>query len=486
MIDPNGLKNLTKKEKLELLDALEKKREIQRSRRGHYAPNAGQTPVHTSDKLIRAVFSGNGAGKTALAVNEAIWAAEGFNPITNKHTPVPARVVVVLDKPEKVDMTWLPELRKWRNFRTEQMQKRGKPYITAIMFDNGSELLFMFHEQDPLTFESIEVSFVVYDEPPPRHIYIALRRGGRRKDQLARHLLIGTPVGGSGWQREEIYEPWSRGELPDTECFRFGTAVNEHNLAEGYISSFSRALTEKERLIRLEGMFHDIDGLGLAHLFSRKQHLVPAGAHRWPPNYPCVVAIDPAMRKPHVALMLGVGKEGQLTVLREFALKAAPARFAQGLKDWMRGYNVVDIVCDSMGSSELTGGDGTLSFIQVLRNEGLRVRATTYDEKDDESWIQMVQSALLIPEEPDNFGRMEPRLKILDNCVGLIHDIETVAWQKHRTEELLKPKLDISKKDFLACLKYALAAQPRFTTGRERVINSGRAGLRRTDRTFRS
>jgi hypothetical protein len=480
------LSKLSKKEKLELLDALEKKREIQKQKRSNYAPNEGQRPVHIAgDKVVRVVFSGNGAGKTALAVNEALWAAEGFNPITGGHTPVPARVLVILDKPEKVDMTWLPELRKWRNLRSDQLHKRGKPYITAVTFDNGSELLFMFHEQDPMSFESIELDFAVFDEPCPRHIYVALRRGGRTKGRLARYLLIGTPIAGS-WQREDIYEPWSRGELPDTECFRFGTVVNEHNLAKGYIDSFSRVLTEKERLVRLEGMFHDIDGLGLAHLFSRKRHLLPSASHRWPQHYPCIVAIDPAMRKPHVALMLGVDKEDQLVVLREFALKAAPTVFAQRLKEWMRGFNIVDIVCDSMGSSELTGGDGQLSFIQVLRNNGVKARATSYDEKDDESWIQMIQQALLIPEEADNNGLHLPQLRILDNCTGLIHDIETVAWMKHRTEEILKPKLDISKKDFLACLKYALAARPRFDMGRERVIGSRRAGLRRSDRTFRS
>lgn len=37
--------------------------------------------------------------------------------------------------------------------------------------------------------------------------------------------------------------------------------------------------------------------------------------------------------------------------------------------------------------------------------------------------------------------------------------MENVAWLKHKHLDMNKPKLDISHKDYLACLKYALAAE---------------------------
>lgn len=468
-----------------MLDVLEAKRKKNTQRTANYKPNTGQLPVHSSHARVRAVFSGNGAGKTAMAVQEALWAAEGFNPILQEHTQVPARVVVVLDRPEKVEQVWLPELRKWRTFKPDQFHKKGKPYISQISFANGSELVFLFHEMEPMAVESVEVDFAVFDEPCPRHLYIGLRRGGRKKHTVARYLLIGTPIAGS-WQRVDIYEPWSRGELPDHECFRFGTIVNEANLAEGYIEDFSRVLTDKERAIRLEGAFHDLDGLGLAHLFKRDTHVIPAEDFRWSPTWPVIIAIDVAMSKPHVALMMGVTSDDQLIVLKELTLKATAPEFAPRFKEWTRGYQVSDIVVDSLGSSDLSGGDGPLSFIASLQKHGIRCRATNYSEKSDEAWISMIRECLAKPEEPDNYGKREPRLKVLSNCIGLIADIETVAWQKHRTEDLLKPKLDISKKDYLAALKYCLAGQPRFLKGKERVIRGKtKAGLRNTDRTFR-
>lgn len=478
-LSPEQLSKLTKQEKLTLLDAIEEKKRRQLERREAYAPNEGQAQVHGSRATVRAVFSGNGGGKTALGVNESLWACLGYNPILKEHTRVPARVVVVLDKPEKVELVWLPEIKKWYPVKPEQLHKRGKPYYTAITFDNGSELLFMFHEQEPMSFESLEIDMGVWDEPSPRHIYISLRRGGRKKGTSPRFLLIGTPIS-AAWMRKEIYEPWARGEAPDTECFRYGTRVNEKNLADGYIKSFSSVLSEKEKRIRLEGEFYDLEGLALAHLFRRETHVIEPP--RWPPNWPTVVVIDPHPSKNHIAIIGGITAGGGLRILKEISSRSAARAFAAELKTFMAGYRVVDIVCDSLGNSESTGGEGRLSFIQVLRDSGIKVRATSYDEKQDEAWIQMIQNVLLLPEAPNAFGERLPILQISKDLRGCIADIETVEWAKIKNIDDHKPKLDIARKDYLACIKYFLATQPSFSKGKERVHRPHNpAGLNRAE-----
>lgn len=466
-ITKEQLAKMTREEKLEYYELLQEKKRRKLAARDSYVPNSGQAEVHKSKKRVRAVFAGNGGGKTALGVNEAIWAATGYNPITGEHTPVPASVVVVLDKPEKIEKTWLPEIQKWYPLDVKHLHKRGKPYIAAITFDNGSEISFAFHDQEAMTFESIEVDKVIFDEPPPKHVFIALMRGGRKKGRKARFLIIGTPIA-MPWLRTDIYEPWTRGELPDTECFRYGTAVNASNLAEGYMDDFGRYLSEKEKQIRFEGAFFDLEGLALAHLFKRDTHIIPPP--KWPGHWPVLVIVDPHPSKSHIALMLGVTQGGGLRALKEYSSKSAARPFARELKEFMQGYRVVDIVSDSLGSSDSTGGEGRLSFIQVLRDEGIRIRATSYDEKQDEAWIQMIQDVLVIPDEPNNFGERLPKLQVSSACTGLIADVETVQWAKVKNIDDYKPKLDISRKDYLACLKYGLAAQPRFDRGRERVI----------------
>jgi hypothetical protein len=109
----------------------------------------------------------------------------------------------------------------------------------------------------------------------------------------------------------------------------------------------------------------------------------------------------------------------------------------------------------------MSGGDGLKSFIDVLNENGVRCRATRYEDKQDEPWIARVQEVLKIPseDEKDNFGRARGSiLKIFEGNDHIINDIENVQWVKVKNYEDFKPKLDIGDKDALACLKYALAS----------------------------
>lgn len=456
-MDPSklDLSKLSKKEKLELLDLLERKEALRKKRRDAYTPHDGQRQVHASKADERFVFAGNGSGKTTLGANEVIWAIQGYNPVLDEYTPVPARVFIVLDKPEKVESVVIPELRKWINIEPDQLHKRGKPYISYITFANGSTITFLFFDQEPLTAEGLELDFVWIDEPCPRPLFVALKRGGRTKGRRARYLLTGTPIA-AAWLRQDIYEKWVAGELPNAECFRFGTEMNAKNLDDGYIERFSAYLSDKEKRIRLQGEFFDLDGLALAHLFSRKTHVVPR--FEWPREWPVVVAIDPHPRKRHYACMLGIDRNGQLYYIKEMAEKSVARDFAKSLHKFMAGYRVTDIVCDSLGSSEMTGGEGFRSLIDILREERVNVRPTRYDEKQDEAWIERIQSALAVPTDADQFGERKPGLLIMEGNPGIVADIENVQWLKVRGVDELKPKLDISNKDFLSTLKYALAA----------------------------
>jgi len=408
---------------------------------------------------------------TALAANEVLWHAAGYNPQTGAFNRVPARVVVLLDHPEKVADVWLPELRKWTNITEKQLHKRGKPYVTQITFPNGSEILFMFHQQEPMLFESIELDFLVADEPPPRHVYVALRRGGRKKGRKAKYLIVGTPISCS-WMRIEILDPWKNGEKKskNVECFTFGTTANEANLAEGYIEEFSSVLTEKEKRIRLQGEFYDLSGLALAHLFKRESHIIDP--IEWDQSWPVVIAIDPHTAKPHHACLVGVDPDGNLHYMAEFKEKMLAREMAKELLlDWWSPHTIWDTVCDSLGSSEYTGGENFKSFIQVCKEEGLPVRATTWLEKNDEDFIGRIRDVLRIDTETSL-----PHLFIWRGNDGIIRDIENVAFQKIKNIDDYKDKLDIEHKDFLACLKYALSTNLRYEKTRRKPVSRLKKG----------
>jgi hypothetical protein len=466
----NELTKLSREEKLEFLKKIDERKRRRRERAEVYTPNPGQQEVHDCNKLIRAVFSGNGAGKSCLAVNEAIWAAKGYNPVTKEYTKVPTRGIIVLDAPSKVTDQYLPEFMKWMVLKPEQLKRRGKTYVEQITFDNGSEILFMFHGQEPMLFESLEADWIIADEPMPRKIYISLMRGLRKKGARPWVLMLGTPIT-AAWMRKEIYEPWAKGEAPDTECFKFASDVNKKNLNwDFYENTFFKKLSKKEEQIRRHGEFFDLEGLALAHLFDETVHVIPP--FKWPDGWSTVTAIDPHQSKPTIISLLGCSPQGQLYYIKETSIPAniAPQQVSELYKDFKRGFRVIDEVCDSLGSAPKSGGEGDKSFIQCLQEYGHNVRATTYKDKNDESFIQEIKQVLYIPENG------KPKLLIFHGNKGIKTDIENVEWAKFRNIDEYKEKLEISNKDFLATLKYALATGISYLSSKPRVRKSVKRG----------
>lgn len=464
---------LTREQKLELIAALEEKQRRERARKPLYKPNAGQLPIHQCKSLNRFIFSGNGAGKTTLLVNELAWRLKGFNPITGEHYPIGMRIAVVVDNTKKIGEVVLSELRKWHELPDEWLKRDGKPHVARIINDR-CEISFYSIEADPMLAEGTSLHEVFADEPIPRHLYVAFKRSLRLKDYPGRFTFSGTPIG-QPWLRTDIYDKWVKGELPDTECFRVSTYVNIDNLGKDGIDSFARALSEQEKKTRLEGAFFDSDAQALAHLWRRDIHIVKQQDLNWQPNWPVVIGLDPHPVKEHVAVMVGATPSNHQIIIKELSRKLTARQFANELAKWMDGYRVVDIVCDSLGSTDGTGNEGFASFITVV-NETLRglgrpgVRATTYEDKSHEAAIDRLQTGLLIPDVADNFGNKLPKLRVMENCRGVIDNIETVGWVKNRLTGEMKPKLDTSTKDYLSATCYALAANVNFSRGTERPV----------------
>ena len=469
-MDKTQISKLTREQKLLLFDVIQEKKRRQRARKALFQPIAEQALIMADDTYERIVTCGNGFGKTTVAVHEAMWCVQGYHPVKEKFTKVPATVMVVLDKPDKIDQRWIPEINKWFEVDlAKQGKKHGKPFYQEIIFPNGSNILFFFHDQDPMTFESIEGDALIMDEPPPRHCYFGLSRGLRKKGTKPFILLVGTPITGS-WIRRELFDPYMKGELEDIKFFKFASDANKTNWPKDYAKRYFGRMTEKEERIRRHGEFFDLDGLALAHLFKRDTHLVEPDDVEW--NFesnPCVIAVDPHPSKKHFAVLLGATTDGKLLYLDEYAMKCTATEFADLLyeKGWF-DFKVIDIVYDSLGSAENTSGEGFYSFGEqfkkALNKQGLgTARATSFKEKNDEDFIERIRGIL----SPIDH---EPKLKISSHCRGIINDIENVQWTQHKLIDENKPKLDIQNKDYLACLKYALATNLYFEKARKKKI----------------
>lgn len=454
---------MSKAAKLLLHDLLEEKKRRKRLSKDSFKPHEGQLRVIKSPALEKYLFCGNGFGKTTLLVNAMHWAATGYNPVTDKKGVVPAKIYLVLDDPTKMSQTILPEYMKWHPLEEGQCHKDGKPYVSRITFLNGSEIHVITHEVNLLKLEGVEMSYLFFDEPPPRHVYIGLKRGGRIKGQPLQILMAGTPLY-QPWLRTEVYKKWAGGELPDVECFTGETFDNPH-LEEDYTERFGKALTEAEKLTRFKGHFADLSGQALAHLWSPAHHILSRDAVAWDSTYPCVLAMDPHSSKPQYAILLGCDMDNRLYVLESFAIKKQARAFIKEIiaKGWFTKYKVIDIVYDSAGNADTTSGEGYRSFGEVVNEElaahGIgRARATSFDDKNDEDFIERIQEILTVPTEPDNYGQTIPKLRVFEGNRGICTDIEEVQWMMDKRLNSTKPKLDIQNKDWLACLKYGLTS----------------------------
>lgn len=451
------LSKLTREEKLALLDELEEKEKRKKRKRSPYQPNELQAKVHASPKRIRLVTSANGVGKTALSVQEAyqtatLGASQARIQAGHPKLPVPNKGVVVLDSPDKVDR-WEEEIKKWFDVTDWQFLKNGKPYYNEIVLPNGSSWHFMFHLQEDLAFESSEYDWAIFDEPPPRKAFVGIQRGLRRSDN-SWSLIVGTPLA-QPWMKKDLYDPAMKGERDDIEVFKAGILVNAANLGKDYIENFSKDLTEHEKRVRLHGDFAHLEGLALAEYWKPEHHKLER--FDWPRAWPCVVAIDFHPSKACTAILLGANPLDEFYVVKTFKSKSPPRIFAKELMEWYKGFKLQDIVCDNIGSTPKTGGIDNKSFIDVLRENGVPVRPTTFKEKSEDAWVKNIQDLLTLRET--KIGP-RPGLYVFDDLLEIINEFESVMWARNKSSGETLPYLDIGNKDFLSCLKYGLAAPP--------------------------
>lgn len=470
-----NLSKLTKAEKLALIDELDEHERRERKRKPPFVPFDKQVEIIKSPALEKYLFCGNGFSKTALLCALMHYAATGYNPVTKEHTPVPSIIYLVVDDPSKIEQKIIPEYRKWFDLDSDNIHKDGKPHPSRFSYKNGSVIHIVTHEVNLLKVEGVEMTHLFFDEPPPRHVFVGLYRGGRIEGRPLQVFMAGTPLY-QAWLRTDVYEPWLDGELEDVECFSGSSADNPH-LEEGYLKRFSRNLSEDERATRLHGAFFDASGQALAHLYDPKLHLLERDYFNWEYTNPCVVIMDPHPSKAHCAVLLGADQDNYLYVLDEFKAKKKARDFTKALieRGWWSSYRPVDVVYDSLGSTDGTGQEGFKSFgkvvNEVLRASGLgRARATTFEEKDDEAFIERMRDTLGVPEEPNKEGKYVPKLRILSDCYQTIRDVKQVQWQRDRKSGESKPKLEISNQDMLACVKYGLATNLHKDKGKKKVM----------------
>lgn len=211
--------------------------------------------------------------------------------------------------------------------------KDGKTYVSRIHFPvTGWTIYYKTVEQDPQTFESANISIIVFDEPPPRQLYKAAIYRTRKGGFI---MIPATPLFHAAWFVDDIVEripeegessfKWHQTVDVWSNCIE--TAGEWHlgifgrqkkgNLSKSQID-FQISETDPDEVeARVYGKFQHLVGL-IFKGYDRNKIVRPAQSREFPNNYMYRFVLDPHDRKPPAASWYCLDQYGRIEKIREF------------------------------------------------------------------------------------------------------------------------------------------------------------------------
>lgn len=224
---------------------------------------------------------------------------------------------------------WMPKDRG--NGEMIKESKEGKTFVSKLHFVSmGWKLYYKTIDQDPRTFESANVSIIVFDEPPPKRLFHAsvsrLRRGGII-------LMPATPLWDAGWFMDTIIEKvgkeqdkWDQQVSVWENCIEKAGEWDlgelgihpKGNLYKKDIDFQIANYDEDEREARVYGKMMNLSGLIIKN-YVKENVFVPVEYIKTHPKRYCYrFVIDPHDRRPPFACWMRLDPGGDIEIIREW------------------------------------------------------------------------------------------------------------------------------------------------------------------------
>jgi hypothetical protein len=462
-----------------------------------FEPHAGQQRIIDSAAPITIAMTGNRWGKTEAMVAELICAGIGYRPyqvpdfklniapdgtvsfpdrsqvpmeawvrrVDGLPINIPSKVVVVsglsLERgigeiiQEKFTALWPKDVKYKTHLGPLGVWKK-------LQLPNGSEFYFGSATQALMSWEGFAADAVVADEPLPKRVFIALRRGLiDRKGQFKWSM---TPLGDAAmaWVQADLLTE----ERNDVEIIR-GTSWDNPYLDREALRSFLEdpSMSEDERRARETG---EIAALGrrIVTTFSDKCIIPPTTI---PPDVPRLLVVDPHHARPAFMVWIAVMDDGEeLIAYREwpetdFEKMRTPAMslhdLAGMIKEREGKENVQWRICDpAFGVQHAkVHGDQFRSFVEEMSDYGLDFDARV--DNDVERGIARLRDAFKISNVTD-----KPRLSVMRHLKNCIRGLQFWSYQEGRDGQL---KVSEQFKDPVDCLRYATMYELPYHIGEE-------------------
>lgn len=464
----------------------------------YYVPNLIQFCFHLSRTLTKAFFGGNRSGKTTAVIIEILWHLTkwypDWYPVENRlRGPVRVRLNCE-DFTEAYPNVIYQKLLEWMpESELAEKRKNQQGQYVKFTFLDGSTLTVMSYEQESKKHEGTSHHIVAYDEPPPRDIRIAEKRG--LVDFNGKELYGLTPLS-EPWLFDEIYDSEDptissyiadmrdnikrevTQELMDVyanippairqqylECFD-GKTVGAHS--EEAIKNFEKDLMPHEIEARIHGKFMHLSGL-IYKIFSNVHIIKP---RELPVLWPRYHSLDPHDRKGQFMLWGAVDPTEDVFIYRERRMQLPmiiPDCVAEVKRlEKMYAERVIRRLIDPNFGLKIYGNSGrTVSQEWTDASMNLAYRMSFTPANDDiVAGHNKVYQYLNYDQTKPVSSSNHPKLYVFDTCTELIKSLKHYVWDewegktKDKKDDKEKPR--DKWKDYPDCLRYMLMDNPRF------------------------
>jgi hypothetical protein len=282
-----------------------------------------------SKKQVRLLFGSNRSGKSVRSTVEEIACALGYRPwlpyddpdrivklANNQAIPVPNIGFHLLENLKVAGVqVFIPKMEEWLPKGMAKIRKNNLGQPVSVDFGNGSIIHVLSQEQSTTSLEGAAGHYVVSDEPPTKDKWTALMRGLVDYSGIA--WIAATPIKASHFMAELM----TRAADPNSDVELISISIEDNRKSRGgylddaAVDRFIASLDPDEIEPRLYG---------------RPAHLAGAVFKRWrpahpffvapfeiPPDWPRIMAVDPAGRKPMAALWIAISPQNKWYIYRE-------------------------------------------------------------------------------------------------------------------------------------------------------------------------
>lgn len=333
----------------------------------------------------------------------------------------------IISDPTTLKQKIVPEIKSWFPVGKYQSFKMGKDYDSYFITDTGFEFDLLSYEQETTEFESVDLGWAWFDEPPPEEKYKAtvsrMRRGGII-------FITATPLTGSAWLYDDIFTNQEIGKRVAIEadieenCIEHGIrGILRHDDILKMIEEYD----DEDKQARIFGKFQHLTGL-VFKKFKRETHVIkPFNVSIR--DYTVYNFLDCHPRVEDHVSWVAVDRHGEKTIVDELKINVEQAdELAQRIKQRDAQFRIGGWFADPSAWVEDQHKDANQKSLALqLANLGLVYAPAS---KERSMAIRLTRDALdyqLIQVADTWKFKKPPMLFCFDTCQGHIWEFE--HWQ---------------------------------------------------------